>query len=86
MVSYTKAYGIIPDQGSNLCLLHWQVDSLPLSHQGNPTMSIEHDVLFLIHLNCISYREDLDDKRQTVDAGTHSRAHLPRVLFDLLQP
>ena len=28
--------GIFPDQGSNLCLLHWQVDSLPLSHQGRP--------------------------------------------------
>ena len=25
--------GIFPTQGSNLCLLHWQVDSLPLSHQ-----------------------------------------------------
>ena len=23
-------------QGLNLCLLHWQVDSLPLSHLGNP--------------------------------------------------
>ena len=40
MVSYTKAYGIIPDQGSNLCLLHWQVDSLLLSHQGSPILSI----------------------------------------------
>ena len=27
---------IFPDQGSNLCLLHWQVDSLPLSPQGSP--------------------------------------------------
>jgi len=26
---------ILPNQGSNLCLLHWQADSLPLSHQGN---------------------------------------------------
>ena len=26
--------GIFPDQGSNPCLLHWQVDYLPLSHQG----------------------------------------------------
>ena len=26
---------IFPNQGSNLCLLHWQADSLPLSHQGN---------------------------------------------------
>ena len=25
--------GIFLTQGSNLCLLHWQVDSLPLSHQ-----------------------------------------------------
>ena len=24
------------DQGSNPHLLHWQVDSLPLSHQGSP--------------------------------------------------
>ena len=30
------AYGIFPDQGSNPCLLHWQADSLPLSHQGSP--------------------------------------------------
>ena len=29
--------GIIPDQGSNPCILHWQVDSLSLSHQGNPS-------------------------------------------------
>ena len=31
--------GIFPTQGLNLCLLslrHWQVDSLPLSHQGSP--------------------------------------------------
>ena len=26
--------GIFPDGGLNLCLLHWQADSLPLSHQG----------------------------------------------------
>ena len=30
------ACGIFPDQGSNSCLLHWQADSLPLSHQGSP--------------------------------------------------
>ena len=27
---------ILPDQGLNSCLLHWQADSLPLSHQGTP--------------------------------------------------
>ena len=28
--------GIFPTQGSNLCLLRWQEDSLPLSHLGSP--------------------------------------------------
>ena len=28
--------GIFPTQGLNLCLLHWQVDSLHLSHQESP--------------------------------------------------
>ena len=32
----SRGSGILPDQGSNPCLLHWQVDSLPLSHQGSP--------------------------------------------------
>ena len=27
---------IFPTQGSNLCLLLWQADSLPLSHLGDP--------------------------------------------------
>ena len=31
--SYVLACGILPDQGSNLCLLHWLVDSLLPSHQ-----------------------------------------------------
>ena len=35
-LSCTSACGIFPDQGLNPCLLHWQVDSLPLSHQGSP--------------------------------------------------
>ena len=28
--------GIFPTQGLNPRLLHWQVDSLPLSHLGSP--------------------------------------------------
>ena len=34
--------GIFPTQGSNPCLLHllhWQIDSLPLSHMGSPRTS-----------------------------------------------
>ena len=36
--SVFAAYEIFPDQGSNLCLLHGQVDSFPLSHQGSPVL------------------------------------------------
>ena len=32
--------GIFPTQGSNLGLLHWQVDSLLLSHQGSPNAKV----------------------------------------------
>jgi len=33
-LSWSEACGISLDQGLNLCLLHWQDDSLLLSHQG----------------------------------------------------
>ena len=39
-LSCYKACGIFPDQGLNLCLLHWQVASHPLYHQGSPTISL----------------------------------------------
>ena len=32
--------GTFPDQGSNLCLLQWQADSLPLSHQEGPKLNV----------------------------------------------
>ena len=35
-LSCSEAREIFPDQGRNSCLLHCQVDSLLLSHQGNP--------------------------------------------------
>ena len=34
--SCSTACGILPDQGSNPCSLHWQADSQPLRHQGSP--------------------------------------------------
>jgi len=35
-LSCSPACGILLDQGLNLCLLHWQVESLQLSDQGSP--------------------------------------------------
>ena len=37
-LSCSMACGIFQDQWSNLCLLHWQMYCLPLSHQGNPIL------------------------------------------------
>ena len=34
--SCSVAWGILPDQGSNPCPLHWQAGSQPLRHQGSP--------------------------------------------------
>ena len=32
-----------PQLGSNPCLLHWQADALPLSHQGSPIHAYDKD-------------------------------------------
>ena len=39
-LSCSGACGIFLYQGSNLCLLHWLRDSLPLSHQGSPLTGV----------------------------------------------
>ena len=36
----SAACGILPNQGSNPCPLHWQADSQPLYHQGSPNSPI----------------------------------------------
>ena len=35
-------------QGSNLCLLHWQADSLPLSHKGKPKDCIRYSLFLTV--------------------------------------
>ena len=37
--------GSCPDQGLNLCLLHWEVDSLPPSLQGSPRTVLKRGVI-----------------------------------------
>ena len=39
-LSSSAACGVCLDQGSNLCLLLWQMDSLPLRNQGSLIMAI----------------------------------------------
>ena len=38
--------GVFLTQGSNPYLLYWQVDSLPLSHQGSPRQLLTHFHVF----------------------------------------
>ena len=37
-----QACGVFPYQGSNLCLLPWEVGSLPLNHRGSPEAHVLH--------------------------------------------
>ena len=56
-------WGIFPTQGSNLCLLHWKVDSSPVSPQRSPKtifnyintvfVMFNYDVIVYYILNCI---------------------------------
>ena len=48
-LSRPEACRIFLDQGSNPCLLHWQVDCLPWNHQGSPSWYYYY-VLF--HYSC----------------------------------
>ena len=36
--------GVFPDQGSNPCPLHWQVDSKLVDHQGSPMCSAKSKI------------------------------------------
>ena len=42
-VAISFCRGIFLTQGSNLRLLHWQADSLPLSHVGSPWLMVSSD-------------------------------------------
>ena len=50
--SCSAACGILPDQGSNPCPLHWQADSQPLRHQGSP---LEHFLKLLVFYRILLY-------------------------------
>ena len=40
--------GIFPTQESNSCLLHWQADTLPLSHQGSQVSAVLSGLFLMI--------------------------------------
>ena len=42
--------GVFLTQGSNIHLLHWQADSLPLSHQGSPYIYIHVCICVCVYM------------------------------------
>ena len=59
---YLLLYGILPIQGSNpylLCLLHGQVSSLSLSHQGSPYLPIQNTKYPTFSLTSIPFPQHL---------------------------
>ena len=48
--------GVFLSKGSNLHLLHWQADSLPLSHLGSPPEDVSaFHFYFLINASCFQW-------------------------------
>ena len=47
-LSCSVACGVLPDQGLNPCLLHWQADSSPLNHHGSPLLFFNGNDVFQI--------------------------------------
>ena len=85
VISFSR--GIFPTQGPNPCLLHWQVDSLPLSHQGSPKSVCTHShrktptIRVCINISepqhtlgpvCLCHRTDPTELR---GVGEHPRTH-----------
>ena len=71
-LSCSTACGIFPNQGWNPCLLHGQMDSLPLSHQGSPPL-----VYFKSSLHCLKY---LIQCKRYVNSYRHSGMGQTQVL------
>ena len=46
------ACGILLDQASNLCPLHWQEDTYPLRHQGNPALTFFNVISLCFSSSC----------------------------------
>ena len=53
-LSCSMTRGIFLDRGANPCLLLWQADSLPLSHQGSPALEFSVRLLSVSQILVVS--------------------------------
>ena len=75
----SAACGILPDQGWNPGLLHQQVDSLPLRHQGSAKFLCWWLLLLLLEDVATAHEED----RMLIPDGEAGCPHLFTVLYAL---
>ena len=72
--------GIFLTQGSNPCLLgflHWQEDSLPLSHTGSPLIYVYN--LYFIHTNYITpFKKVFKTSKNSFTRSSNPYSHPPR--------
>ena len=59
-LSCSVACRVFPVQELNLCLLHWQVDSSPPSHQGSPALSFNKVYFLNRKISCCLTQKELD--------------------------
>ena len=59
--SRSAACGILPDQGSNPCALHWQADSQPLRHQGSPFIPVFNRTVLVVRPHHSLFNRPLTD-------------------------
>ena len=67
MACHSLLQGVFLTQGSNLCLLRWQVDSLPLCHLGRPAVFL----LLITQMGRLRLRE-MQGEDITVPELSHS--------------
>ena len=67
--------GIFLSQGSNTCLLHQQVDSLPLSHQGSPNPFVKSYIIFKDIYSTFRQKRKKKKKLQILQGGSPAAWH-----------
>ena len=87
-LSCSEVCGIFSDQGLNLCLLYWQVDSLPLSHQGSTSCTFFHEVFSSVQsLSCVwLFATPWITARQTSLSITNSWSSLKLMSIESVMP